>query len=518
MTRARDARRGPTPVAWAGLRRAGVASMLGALKWTWTKIRIPRLRSRASLIVATVVLQALVIGGCWVLVVDRAERELSRKMRDEELEDNLRSAERFATVLERDVNAPITPGSFAWGRAQTLVEAYRLSGGAMVYLLDEGNAVLCHPLLRRNRALRRADFSDQTIHLYPTGEEVRLSDLSPLNPVVGRAELLSGPVAMAVAYRPQLKCKVIVQQPEEGMAAAGARVAQGLHVTAGLAALAILALTATGSSILVRRYDSMLERINQDLSAEVARRVKGGLAIRNGLIFGLAKLADYRDTDTGKHLERISRYCELLAAALKPAIEEIDEGWIERLRLASSMHDIGKVGIPDSILLKPGRLTVGERRLMEQHPLIGADTLVAIRKRVGPDDLIEMGVQVALYHHERWDGEGYPLGLSGDDIPLCARLVALADVYDAMTSRRVYKDAMTHAQARELILAERGKAFDPRVVDCFEALSDRFDRVRRELQPDGGDAEKPRLLALAEHAAGLSARAASHESGVTTAA
>lgn len=262
----------------------------------------------------------------------------------------------------------------------------------------------------------------------------------------------------------------------------------------------IVLLSAGGLFLLMRRYDSILMRLNRDLENEVIRQVRSGLTIRNSLIFGLAKLADYRDTDTGKHLERICRYCEILALELKKEFEEIDEGWIESLRLASPMHDIGKVGIPDAILLKPGQLSERERRLMEQHTLIGADTLVAIRRRVGDDELLNMSIQVALYHHERWDGNGYPFGMSGELIPLCARVVALADVYDALTSTRVYKHAMTHEEACALIRSNRGSHFDPRVVDAFNLTHQAFDAARAELRPEGSDIEKPHLLAAVERA------------------
>ena len=269
----------------------------------------------------------------------------------------------------------------------------------------------------------------------------------------------------------------------------------------GLGAAGIIVLlSAGGLFLLMRRHDSILVRLNQNLEQEVLRQVRGGLTIRNALIFGLAKLADYRDTDTGKHLERICRYCEILAGELRAEFEEIDEGWIEHLRLAAPMHDIGKVGIPDAILLKPGSLSDRERRLMEQHTLIGADTLVAIRRRVGNDELINMCIQVALYHHERWDGTGYPFGLSGETIPLCARVVALADVYDALTSDRVYKRAMPHQEARGLILANRGTHFDPRVVDAFERAQAALDAARLDLRPEGSDVEKPHLLAAVERA------------------
>lgn len=243
-------------------------------------------------------------------------------------------------------------------------------------------------------------------------------------------------------------------------------------------AFGVFLLTGLILFLATKRYRDTLEQANEELNTEIARQVRAGLAKRNALIFGLAKLADYRDTDTGVHLERIGLYARVLADALTPKHREIDMKWIDRIVLASSLHDIGKVGIPDSILLKPGRLTPEERSIMEKHALIGADTLLAIRAKLGPDEFIDMGIEIALQHHEKWDGTGYPFGLTGEEISLAARIVALADFYDAVTSKRVYKDAMSHNETSELIKSLRGTHFDPDVVDIFCANEDEFNAIR----------------------------------------
>ena len=243
--------------------------------------------------------------------------------------------------------------------------------------------------------------------------------------------------------------------------------------------LAMVGCSALGALLLIRRYDSVLMQINTDLTGEIFRQVHSTVGIRNALIVGLAKLADHRDLDTGCHLERISFYCELLARELAPSHDLIDNHWIESLQIASTMHDIGKVGVPDSILLKPGPLSAPERRTMELHALIGADTLMEVRRHSGHDDLVDMGVEIAMYHHERWYGSWYPFGLETAHIPLSARIVALADVYDALTSPRVYKEPMSHEAAREIIRSSRQTHFDPCVVDAFERVHGRFDRIRK---------------------------------------
>ncbi|GJM18705.1 MAG: hypothetical protein DHS20C14_09180 [Phycisphaeraceae bacterium] len=264
-----------------------------------------------------------------------------------------------------------------------------------------------------------------------------------------------------------------------------------------------LALTGPGmatviASVTDRRQRVALRRMNQQLETEIRQRVTESLATRNALIFGLAKLADYRDNDTGTHLERIGEYVVLLANELRTEHDEIDDRWIERLKLASSLHDIGKVGIPDAVLLKPGKLDADERLLMEQHPLMGADTLLAIRRQLGHDPFLDMGVEVTLQHHEKWDGSGYPFGLSGDMIALSARIVALADFYDALTSVRVYKDAMPHRDTVELVRSLRGTHFDPEIVDVFLTNAGRFDDIRRTLQPRSGDRAVPKIVELAQ--------------------
>lgn len=232
------------------------------------------------------------------------------------------------------------------------------------------------------------------------------------------------------------------------------------------------------------KYEVMIDRLNAGLEIEVGERLRQSLATRHALIMGLAKLADFRDGETGRHLERLCDYSGLLARTLRDEFNEIDDEWIQSLRLAAALHDIGKVGVPDSVLLKPGRLTIEERELIKRHAQIGADTLIDIRRNYGDDSMINMGIQVTLQHHERWDGKGYPFGLSGENISLAARIVALADFYDALTSERVYKRAISHEQTCEMIRDGRGTQFDPTIVDAFERVQERFAQIRRTLGSD----------------------------------
>jgi PAS domain S-box-containing protein len=191
---------------------------------------------------------------------------------------------------------------------------------------------------------------------------------------------------------------------------------------------------------------------------------------RQAAIFGLARLAECRDDETGAHLKRIRLYTGILInelARLPEFSEIITDNFTESLLRSSVLHDIGKVGIPDAILLKPGRLTKREFDEMKLHCRLGSDILAGAEQDGENVSFLGLAKEIALNHHERWDGKGYPSGIAGDEIPFAARVVSLADVYDALTSTRVYKAAYNHKEAKELILKERGGQFDPTVVDAF---------------------------------------------------
>ncbi|MFO0831674.1 MAG: HD domain-containing protein [Phycisphaerales bacterium] len=447
---------------------------------------------------ATLTLQAVVIGLGGYLTLRAARSSLADKVGESAAMDNARACETFVKVLHTEAAEPFEYGSSEWERVQKHVETFALPEGAQLVVLDDHGRVLCHPRLMNTPGLRTLDMAAQVVRLDGSDQAVELSRVNPGEVKTGVSESISGKASVAVAYVPDLGVKVLVYRPQAVLSAAAARIGGGVIVWVTASGLVLLGVSLVGSSVLVRRYDSMVMRVNAQLEHEVERRTRRGLTIRNALVFGLAKLADYRDTDTGAHLERICRYSVVLAQELGEQFPEVDHAWIERLRVAASMHDIGKVGIPDSILLKPGRLTEEERKIMETHPVIGADTLLAVRRRVGDDDLLTMGIQVALSHHERWDGTGYPFRLRGEQIPLAGRIVAVADVYDALTSRRVYKDAMGHEQAVRIITDGSGTHFDTRVVEAFVRAAEQFNQVRASAISDVP--ERPRLESVAERA------------------
>jgi len=219
---------------------------------------------------------------------------------------------------------------------------------------------------------------------------------------------------------------------------------------------------------------------------ELLVRVRTGerilsLETRDVAIFAMARLAESRDPETGEHLDRMRNYCRILAQHMAewPAYRgTITPDFVRLIYLTSPLHDIGKVGIPDSVLLKPGRLSDREFEIMKSHTTIGAETLnTAIRQYPGVAYL-RLARDIALTHHERFDGSGYPSGLKASAIPLCGRLAALADVYDALTSQRIYKQAFAHEIARSMIVDEAGQHFDPHVVQAFVECEDRFVTLR----------------------------------------
>jgi len=222
---------------------------------------------------------------------------------------------------------------------------------------------------------------------------------------------------------------------------------------------------------------------NAYLESEVEKRSREVAAIQDVTILAMASLAETRDTDTGNHIRRTQYYVKTLAEKLRTHARFrcfLSERNIVTLFKSAPLHDIGKVGIPDRILLKPGRFTPEEFEIMKSHTTLGRDAIAHAEKALGTDvEFLVMAKEIALSHQEKWDGSGYPEGLSGDNIPISARLMALADVYDALICRRVYKEPMPHEKAVEIILAGKAAHFDPDVVDAFIAVQDEFRAIAK---------------------------------------
>jgi len=230
----------------------------------------------------------------------------------------------------------------------------------------------------------------------------------------------------------------------------------------------------------IKRLQKELRFMNDFLEDMVKEKIRELKDAYEAVIFAMAKLAEYRDDDTGKHLERVRAFSRALAEELarQPGYErEVNKDFIRTIYHASPLHDVGKVAIPDKILLKPGKLTPEEFEVVKTHTIRGAQTLEEVAKKHAGNEFIEMGIEIARHHHERWDGTGYPDGLEGENIPLSARIVAIADVYDALRSRRPYKEPFTHEKAVEIIMSEKGTHFDPVLVEVFWKLRDRFKKI-----------------------------------------
>jgi len=226
-------------------------------------------------------------------------------------------------------------------------------------------------------------------------------------------------------------------------------------------------------------FGLMAERTNLTIN-ELNRRTSELNTTRDASILGLASLAETRDNETGAHIIRTQHYVKVLAEYLRNQghfTEILTDETIELLFKSAPLHDVGKVGIPDSILLKPGKLTDDEFEIMKRHPMIGAEALRVAEAQLGSNSFLRYASEISESHHEKWDGSGYPKGLTGEEIPLSGRLMAVADVYDALISKRVYKPAFSHDKACSIIREGNGSHFDPLLIEAFNACEEEFKAV-----------------------------------------
>ena len=231
----------------------------------------------------------------------------------------------------------------------------------------------------------------------------------------------------------------------------------------------------------MKRMQDFLRDQNHYLESEVERRVREVAALQDVTIHAMASLAETRDSETGNHIRRTSHYLKALAEQVRhlPRFRDfLTDKNIELLFKTAPLHDIGKVGIPDHILLKPGRFEPHEMAIMKTHTTLGRDAILAAERELGIEvDFLKYAKEIAYSHHEKWDGSGYPQGLAGEQIPISARLMALADVYDALISCRIYKDGMRHEDAVKIIAEGRGTHFDADIVDAFLRIQDQFQAI-----------------------------------------
>ncbi|CAG8873708.1 HD-GYP domain-containing protein [Pseudomonas fluorescens] len=242
-----------------------------------------------------------------------------------------------------------------------------------------------------------------------------------------------------------------------------------------------LVLARVDTQLKLKAAQDFLRDHNDYLEKEVERRTREVIAIQDVAIQAMASLAETRDNETGNHIRRTQHYIKVLAEHLRdhPRFSHfLTEDTIALLFKSAPLHDIGKIGIPDHILLKPGRFTEDEFEIMKTHTTLGRDAIQHAEDQLGiRAEFLSLAKEIAYSHQEKWDGSGYPQGLAGDDIPVSARLMAVADVYDALISRRVYKAGMPHAQAVEIIRQGRGTHFDPDICDAFLACVEQFQTI-----------------------------------------
>lgn len=268
-----------------------------------------------------------------------------------------------------------------------------------------------------------------------------------------------------------LKAKASVEDEEFGLGLGAVD-----YITKPISPPVVLARVKTHLSL--KASADFLRSKSDYLEQEVAKRTREISAVQDVTILAMASLAETRDNETGNHIRRTQHYVKALAEALRqqPKFATVlDDHTIAMLFKSAPLHDIGKVGIPDRILLKPGRYEPEEFAIMQRHPLLGLQAIEHAEQSLGTSvDFLRVAKEIAYGHHEKWDGSGYPQGLVGEAIPLSARLMAVADVYDALISRRVYKEGMPHQQAAEIIAQGRGSHFDPDVVDAFFQIEQTF--------------------------------------------
>ncbi len=286
----------------------------------------------------------------------------------------------------------------------------------------------------------------------------------------GRHAAVARPIGQGGGY-------VVLHQPVALATVSTADLSRSLALVSGVTLLWICTLSGIGLYMVLTRFQEREEKAREKAAQAAREQAQTLIRTRDAVIFGLAKLADSRDPETGDHLERIAGYSTALAAALREHPnyrDQISPAFVRLIGLSAALHDIGKVGIEDRILRKPGPLTAGERRAMQEHAALGGTCLQQLERRLGSTNFLQMAREIAFGHHEWWNGDGYPFRLAGEAIPLAARIVAIADVYDAIRTKRVYKEAVPHEKCVEIIREHAGTQFDPVIVEVWLGIEHKF--------------------------------------------
>jgi len=374
-------------------------------------------------------------------------------------------------------------------RASEVISQFSFPSGADLAITDaQWRVIRDWPRLRNEP--QTGTLVGQSLTLAPLPDRAAVAPQG----FVGTIILPGGPHVAVARHLPNESGYVIAHLPVSELSARTAVPLQSLPIVGVTTLIWTCALLAIAVYMILSKSYQELALEQKTSEAQSLRRIQSLVRTRDAVIFGLAKLADSRDPETGDHLERISLYSSTLASLLarKPKFADvITPGFVRTIGISSVLHDIGKVGIEDSVLRKPGKLTPEERKRMQQHTIIGGQCIQEIEQRLGSSNFLQMAREIAFSHHERWDGTGYPEGLKDDCIPLSARVVAIVDVYDALSSKRVYKDAMPHARCVEIIREGSGTHFDPDLVDIWLSNAGRFREIARRYVRDTEPAVDP---------------------------
>ncbi|MBK7676373.1 two-component system response regulator [Accumulibacter sp.] len=379
------------------------------------------------------------------------------------------------------------------------MDTHYFNDKATVLVVDDtpDNLSLMSALLKNSYKVKVANHGDKALRIATSATPPELILLDVMMPDIDGYE-----VCRRLKANPRtrdipvifLTARSEVEDEQKGLALGAVD-----YITKPISPPILMARVATQLSL--KASADFLRSQNDFLETEVARRTSELEAIQDVTILAMASLAETRDSETGKHLLRTQRYVKALAEKLRlhPRFSNfLTDLNIKVLFKSAPLHDIGKVGIPDRILLKPGRFEPQELEIMKNHTLLGRDAIQLAEDWLGkPVEFLTIAKEIALCHQERWDGSGYPGALAGDTIPASARLMAVADVYDALISRRVYKDRMTHEQATQIIVDGRGSHFDPDVVDAFVEIADEFQSIAQRY-PDSDDDLQRKIDFLAQ--------------------
>lgn len=427
--------------------------------------------------------------GWWV------KAKVGTVIRSQIIEANQLVAEQIGRLLMTIESEALAFGDSNWEQFQTIVEETKLPNNGYLCIADATSGrLLCHPRIRAEPSLKFARLDglsarsdgENSFNLFHSAKD-EATAFRARTGVIGQGERTE---IVSAAFLKNINGILFVHQSESSTKAAVAKILTPVSFAGLVIGVVLIFVTAKSSTFIIKGFEHALVAINASLEKTVRERTASLMKTRNSVIFGLAKLAESRDSDTGEHLDRIRIFSSRLAEVHATRCDAIDAHCIESIGLASSLHDIGKVGVPDRVLLKPGKLDPDERIEIEKHPQVGEKCLDAIDERLGEDRFLELAREICAYHHEKWDGTGYPYGKRGEEIPVSARLVALADVYDALRSKRPYKDPMSHDAACRIIAEGAGKHFDPAIVETFiqvhrefEAISEQYLSDRREQIP-----------------------------------